>query len=457
MDGYGLVLSGGGAKGSYEIGVWQALRDLGIPIKAVTGTSVGALNGAMITQGEFALTSFGWCSMSVEYIINIQKDLWESKEMYKKHTNIFTVIKNALTSGGLDITPLIRLLKEYINEDKVRKSPIDLGLVTFSLSDFKPLQIFKEDIPKGKLVEYLVASACFPAFKPIEIDNKKFIDGGIYDNVPISLMASKGIKDIIVVDITGFGTPTKKAKEDDLNIITIKSDHDLGRPLEFNPKRAQTNIDIGYADTMKVFGIIKGKTFYIANNPIGNYENSYAFDGCISIQEICEILGANVNMDITPRGPINNVITDKMIRFINRYADPTLDIKIAWRIAMAEITAEQLEVDKTKIYTLQDLNEHIIEKYYDMQNSYEFNTYKKQIGIEISKHYEKAQQNDKPLLAKLRIDKKFLPLYLSNTDIDSEKPDKLRRLVALAYPKTAIASIYLYFLLNCSENKSNVC
>ncbi|MBQ7895822.1 MAG: patatin-like phospholipase family protein, partial [Oscillospiraceae bacterium] len=45
---YALALEGGGAKGAYQIGVWQALREAGIKIKAVAGTSVGALNGAMM-------------------------------------------------------------------------------------------------------------------------------------------------------------------------------------------------------------------------------------------------------------------------------------------------------------------------------------------------------------------------------------------------------------------------
>ena len=44
-----VVLSGGGSKGSYEIGVWKALRRLHIKYDIVTGTSIGALNGALMT------------------------------------------------------------------------------------------------------------------------------------------------------------------------------------------------------------------------------------------------------------------------------------------------------------------------------------------------------------------------------------------------------------------------
>ena len=186
MKGYGLVLAGGGARGSYEIGVWKALRELNIPIIAVTGTSVGALNGAMVVQGDFDTAYSMWSSLSVGDVIELQRDIKSISDLYKYPMEILSAIKNAITSGGLDITPLSNLLHNVIDEDRVRHSHIDFGLVTFSLTDLEAKEFFKEDIPKGSLIDYLLASACFPSFKPIEIDNKKFIDGGVYNNVPIS-------------------------------------------------------------------------------------------------------------------------------------------------------------------------------------------------------------------------------------------------------------------------------
>ena len=49
---YGVVLEGGGAKGSYQIGAWKALREAGIRIKGIAGASVGALNGAMMCMDD---------------------------------------------------------------------------------------------------------------------------------------------------------------------------------------------------------------------------------------------------------------------------------------------------------------------------------------------------------------------------------------------------------------------
>lgn len=58
---YSLVLGGGGAKGSYEIGVFKALEEIGIEIDSVYGTSIGALNGAMVVQGDVKKAEEIWC------------------------------------------------------------------------------------------------------------------------------------------------------------------------------------------------------------------------------------------------------------------------------------------------------------------------------------------------------------------------------------------------------------
>ena len=67
----GLVLEGGGGKGAYQIGVWQALRELGIEdhIKVVSGTSVGALNAALFWQGDLHLAKNIWFHISPDQLL----------------------------------------------------------------------------------------------------------------------------------------------------------------------------------------------------------------------------------------------------------------------------------------------------------------------------------------------------------------------------------------------------
>ena len=67
----GLVFAGGGGKGAYHIGVWKALREYGIDknITAVAGTSVGALNAALLAHGDYGLAEDVWLNISPQQIL----------------------------------------------------------------------------------------------------------------------------------------------------------------------------------------------------------------------------------------------------------------------------------------------------------------------------------------------------------------------------------------------------
>ena len=181
----GLVLEGGGAKGAYHIGAYKALKEMGVEIDGVAGTSVGALNGAMIAQEDIDRAYELWNNMTYSRVINANdEDIEKIKKGKLKIEDIKDIsekIKGVISEKGVDITPLKELLYDVINEEKVRRSGKDFGIVTVSLTDLKPLEIYIEDIPQGKLVEYLMASAYLPVFKREKIDGKDFIDGGIYD------------------------------------------------------------------------------------------------------------------------------------------------------------------------------------------------------------------------------------------------------------------------------------
>ena len=64
---YGLVLEGGGAKGAYHVGAFKALKELGIEIGGIAGSSIGAINGAMMVQGNYELLEKVWYSLCLLY------------------------------------------------------------------------------------------------------------------------------------------------------------------------------------------------------------------------------------------------------------------------------------------------------------------------------------------------------------------------------------------------------
>ena len=232
-----LILGGGGARGAYEIGVWQALREMDIPIDIVAGTSVGAINGAMIAQNAFDLSV----------------SLWEQLE-----TSMVFEQGIAKKEDG----PLKELLFQYIDETAVRNSKMEYGLVTVELPSLAPHYLYKEDIPRGKLVDFILASSSiFPALRAKNIDNVKYVDGGYIDNLPVDMALKKGAGHIVAVDLNSAGLIRKDPLKEADHLIRIRSKWDLGNILVFKGSNAMRIMRLGYLDTLKNFGFYDGSYY----------------------------------------------------------------------------------------------------------------------------------------------------------------------------------------------------
>lgn len=278
---YGLVLEGGGAKGAYHIGALKAIEELDIEISAVAGTSIGAMNGAMFVQGKLDEAYQYWYNVSTSQVLDIEdKYLSELLNLTINQDNLAYFIakaKEVLQNKGLDNSYLKSLLKENVDEKLLRSSDIDFAIVTLSLSDFKPLELFLEDIPEGKVVDYILASSYLPAFKMERIDGKILIDGGFYNNLPINTLLNKGYKKLIAIRTYGLGDIGKKVDEDS-EIIYINPSEYLGRMLNFDQENARRNIKMGYYDTMKYFKNLSGKKYYINQTEAENYFLNFLLD-----------------------------------------------------------------------------------------------------------------------------------------------------------------------------------
>lgn len=278
---YGLVLEGGGAKGAYHIGALKAIEELDIKISAVAGTSIGAMNGAMYVQGKLDEAYDYWYNVSTSQVLDIEdKYLSQLLNLTINQDNISYFIakaKELLQNKGLDSSYLKSILKENIDERLLRSSDIDFAIVTLSLSDFKPLELFLEDIPEGKVIDYILASSYLPAFKLERIDGKILIDGGFYNNLPIKTLLDKGYKKLIAIRTYGLGDIEKK-EDEDTEIIYINPSEDLGRMLNFDQENARRNIQMGYYDTIKYFKNLLGKKYYITGPEQENYFINYLLE-----------------------------------------------------------------------------------------------------------------------------------------------------------------------------------
>lgn len=238
-----LVLGGGGARGAYEIGVWQALRELGIPINIVTGTSIGAINGALIAQDAFDLAVSLWKEVDTSMVFDME-------------------IKDILANSGISSSKLKDLLLQYIDETAIRKSPVEYGLVTMELPSMTPKFLTKEKIPEGMLVDYILASSTvFPAMKSYEIDNLKYVDGGFTDILPVGLALDHGATHVVAVDLNVVGVIRKKRMNDADFLRIIQCPWDLGNILIFDKYNSRKIMRLGYLDALKAFQVYDG-SFY---------------------------------------------------------------------------------------------------------------------------------------------------------------------------------------------------
>ncbi|MGM0397001.1 MAG: patatin-like phospholipase family protein [Bacillota bacterium] len=263
---YGLVLEGGGAKGSYQVGAYKAINECGMEILAVAGTSIGALNGAMIVQGDFEACLNLWNDIRYSNIIR-ESDEELNRLLHSKpdrHTvkMMADKLKGVISNKGFDISPFRSMIAKYVNEDQIRSSDIDYGIVTYNLTDRVPMELFKEDIPNGEMKEYILASAFTPFFRIEKIGGKTLLDGWFYDNLPYQMLLERGYQELIILR-------THQMEEEDLedikhlDPIVIAPGEDLGRTFDLDSSRIKKNINLGYFDAYRVIKGLKGKRYYI--------------------------------------------------------------------------------------------------------------------------------------------------------------------------------------------------
>ncbi|MBN2657777.1 MAG: patatin-like phospholipase family protein [Spirochaetales bacterium] len=260
-----LVLSGGGAKGIYHIGAWKALRELGIEVNAFIGNSIGAIIAGFLAQGNEEDLYFIGDNITVDYLIKIPEELTENgglKMSLQNMSSLREFYRQAVHGGGLDTTPLRKLLDDSIDEKKIRTGGNDLGVVTFNISDMKAKEIFVEEMKPGTLIDYLMASSAFPGFHNPVIKGKKYIDGGVYDNIPYRLARARGYRKIITIDISGMGV-NKRPNIEGSDTVYIKNSINMGGVLDFNREFLDSFRELGYLDTLKTFGVLKGVIYFI--------------------------------------------------------------------------------------------------------------------------------------------------------------------------------------------------
>ena len=258
---WGIVLSGGGTKGAYEVGALRAIRELRLPIRGIAGTSIGALNAAMFLGCDLKQIENIYRTVRLTDILPVSSNIDPDKDVFDP-ANLLAITREYVAQRGLTNAPLRHMLEVHIDFGRIYASPLDLGIVTFDIHSREPLEIFKEDVEKDRLIEYLLASANFPIYKTQNVDDKRFMDGGLYDNMPVNMLIRRGYTHLIVIDVNGIGMTQKIVNADKVYLKIVSCSENLGGTFEFNHKRIKRNIRLGYLDTMKAFHKLFGDYYY---------------------------------------------------------------------------------------------------------------------------------------------------------------------------------------------------
>lgn len=313
----GLTLSGGGARGSYQIGAWKAFRELNIEFQGVTGTSVGALNGILVAQNDFDEAYNLWKNMTMDTVVDINSEVLEKIRNFKSIKQDLPIIykeaRKTILELGIDTQQLEKLIKKMLKEKKLRGEGKDFGLVTFSITDFKPLEVFLEDIPHGQLAEYLLASAYLPIFKAKKLSGKLYLDGGVYNNLPLEMLYRKGYRKIITVKLQNRWIRKKEQQPKEVEIIEIAPRMSLGNVLDFTKERAEFNLKLGYYDTMRVFKKLNGTKYYLSDKISELQALSFFMElSEISVKELSALFNLPQSM------PINRLLFEEIIPKISK-------------------------------------------------------------------------------------------------------------------------------------------
>jgi predicted acylesterase/phospholipase RssA/CRP-like cAMP-binding protein len=196
----GLALSGGAAFGLAQIGVIKVLESEDIPIDAITGSSIGALIGAL------------WaCGLNSDELKKIVSELNSKKKvlglLFEPHFPRLSFSKGRR---------LKKFLEKHIGKKTFQDTWLPLKIVTCNLTR---RQEFIYD--SGNIVDAVMASIAIPGlFTPIKTDGNLVVDGGIINPIPISVLAKMGIKKVIAVNV--FPSP-----------------QDIGLSIEFKSRRME--------------------------------------------------------------------------------------------------------------------------------------------------------------------------------------------------------------------------
>lgn len=424
-----IALGAGGARGAYQIGAWKALRELGVDYDIVVGSSIGSVNGVAMVQDDYDLALDLWKNISVDKIFAGDVDLdFEPQDIIGSTEKLVSLLIKILTNKGLDISPFLDLLNDIVDEEKVRASAREFGIVALRVPLIKGMEITKEKMKVGYMAKYILASSsAFPVFPVCEVDGNKYIDGGYYDSLPINFARNLGAEEVVAIDVSLSTTHEEELSSND--VIYIKSAWSLGPFLDFDNESIMRNMDLGYNDTMKAYGKYRGFRYTFLLND----EESFN-DVALALKKSIEKVDHEMNLQKYKR--IRNILNSKnLLDYIAKYTDNKELSPYEYLLRAEEICAELFTQNPQEIYDFISLKDQLMSHFNNPRKvDYEkiFNNLSSIMSIMELYEYIKQISNEEIIAS-------ILYKLLDGQDIVSEMAK-----IAIIAPEAVISGLYLF-------------
>ena len=260
-EGVGLVLSGGGGKGAYQIGVLKALKENGYlyDVVAISGSSIGVVNAMLYLMDDMDMLLKAWIDIDMDTIFDVDLEMLIANKPFFSRDE------------------MLKMMEKYIDFDKLKNSPIDIyaSICKLDSSDQAIAAEYRKfaDYDVETIKKLLLASTALPVvYEAVEIDGNYYRDGGICDNEPIKPLYDAGIRQFIVIGLK-HGKVFKDEKWPGATFTTIYPSHDLGDivsgTLNFTDNAVKFREKLGYKDGLRAIKtkFLKDET-YIKMEPV---------------------------------------------------------------------------------------------------------------------------------------------------------------------------------------------
>lgn len=266
MDKYALILAGGGGKGAYQVGVWQALHELGADklIDAVAGTSVGAINGALYVAGDAAKAKALWEDIQPDDILTEPQEDNSSQLGSGLFGIILSQAKRTLAGlhdGFFSRSGLTRLLRRNVDYQKIIESNTKFYVSAFNVEKNKVEYFDVHTAKDGSEVESMIlASSALPVVFGLEnLRGYNYYDGGLGDNCPVRPLYELGYRKFIVIWLSNNVTEDVRKHTEQfpdafmLNIVpSVDQGNFITGTLDFSSEGIHRRIEQGYSDAINI-------------------------------------------------------------------------------------------------------------------------------------------------------------------------------------------------------------